>query len=202
MTLGLLKACSKGLVLKVMFIQFSAGERYTQKTKSQEWREGETTRDARPSSAGHMQTALTGPEASTRVFAAGAAPDIVGSRSTTVLLRAEGMQRLRNPAAVPEERPGSAFFRIAQPAHKHTHTRTHSSVCSSDVRRLRYRRHSYSAKGGVPGDPGRAGPGRAGPGGASHWATGLPGLLSNQPEVQIIKQGWSLVAHSYPVLID
>lgn len=29
MTLGLLKACSKGLVLKVMFIQYSVGERYT-----------------------------------------------------------------------------------------------------------------------------------------------------------------------------
>lgn len=32
--------------------------------------------------------------------------------------------------------------------------------------------------------------------------TRLPGLLSNQPEVQIIKDGWSLVAHSDPVLID
>lgn len=30
MTLGLLKACSKGLVLKVMFIQYSVGERYTE----------------------------------------------------------------------------------------------------------------------------------------------------------------------------
>lgn len=29
MTLGLLKACSKGLVLKDMFIQYSVGERIT-----------------------------------------------------------------------------------------------------------------------------------------------------------------------------
>lgn len=32
--------------------------------------------------------------------------------------------------------------------------------------------------------------------------TRLPGLLTNQPEVQIIKDRWSLVAHSDPVLID
>lgn len=39
--------------------------------------------------------------------------------------------------------------------------------------------------------------------GVSNLATTrLPGLLSNQPEVQIIKDRWSLVAHSDPVLID
>ncbi len=30
----------------------------------------------------------------------------------------------------------------------------------------------------------------------------LPGLSSNQPEVQIIEEGRSLVAHGDPVLID
>lgn len=30
----------------------------------------------------------------------------------------------------------------------------------------------------------------------------LPGLLSNQPEVQIIEEGRSLMAHGDPVLID
>lgn len=30
----------------------------------------------------------------------------------------------------------------------------------------------------------------------------LPGLLSNQPEVQIIEEGRSLVAHGDPILID
>lgn len=32
--------------------------------------------------------------------------------------------------------------------------------------------------------------------------TSLPGLSSNQPEVQIIEEGRSLVAHGDPVLID
>lgn len=49
----------------------------------------------------------------------------------------------------------------------------------------------------------KMGRGWAGRCGVSQLATtGLPGLLSNQPEVQIIKDRWSLVAHSDPVLID
>lgn len=51
MTLGLLKACSKGLVLKVMFIQFSAGDKKKTKQKGGDGEDGVRTSECPPETA-------------------------------------------------------------------------------------------------------------------------------------------------------
>lgn len=118
MTLGLLKACSKGLVLKVMFIQFSAGERYTKQARNGE---GEMTKEA-PSAASFDRTGVA--DASSERESP--RTDGAGTRSTTSAKNAKG--------AEPMGRLQRAFWRTAglcilphykkkkNPAHKHNGT--------------------------------------------------------------------------------
>lgn len=124
MTLGLLKACSKGLVLKVMFIQFSAGERYT-KTK-QEMERGRDEEGGASSSAGHMQTALTGPKVPHVSWRPEPLQTALEAVSTTLLLRAVKCKGCRTQRWF--RRTGRVLHSSALTTCAQTHT--HSSVAT------------------------------------------------------------------------
>lgn len=109
------------------------------------------------------------------------------------------MRRVQNPwvgsSMCSGEQLGYAFFHITN---LRTNTMEHSSVAKVMSGYYSTRGTVQLKRKGVKDDLGWGGV----CGGSNLATTRLPGLLSNQPEVQIIKDRWGLVAHSDPVLID
>lgn len=79
-------------------MQFSAGERYTKQAGNGD---GEMTKNALPPPLDRCSTGFTGPKlvrSSRRVFRARFTPDIVGTRSTKVLLQVAKCEGCRTHA--------------------------------------------------------------------------------------------------------